>query len=38
MAMKINGNLPLTRGVGDIERTRQKPEIREAPKNQWGHL
>jgi hypothetical protein len=36
MAMKMSGNLQLTgRWVGSISRKRQRPEIREASKNQW---
>ena len=36
MAMKMNGNLQLTgEVVWGISRTRQRPGIREAPKNQW---
>ena len=37
MAMRMNGNLQLMGlgNVGGISRKRQRPGIREVPKNQW---
>jgi hypothetical protein len=38
MVMRMNGNLQMTgvgRWGGGISRKRQRPGIREAPKNQW---
>jgi hypothetical protein len=39
MAMKMNGNIQVIRVRWcrqGISRIRQRPGIREAPKNQWG--